>query len=815
MNTVKVNGIETLINYDFKHGNTDVDYENAISNIHKERQLKDIVTDTFIEEMFSDSRLDNSSADEASKSKNAQRENNRFNFLAYVYTYMNLKVKLELPRMLSEQNIIMKPGEDVYLMFKGGNMMYYKYEDLKKSVKPILQDQFFKLFDENFKISDFDFTCYITVKDSERFYKVKKAVNQILWRETIKIRNFFETYMNVALDNTDSKLSSPKPIDENESDESKKQRIQNVVGRLFEGVTILQPADNAILVNKAMQLNETINFDKILDFQQVHSTLYHLRSLLYREVFYHKSPNKLSAEFDYQYKKESSELKTVIVDMWKTMSDYIVNTGIKSNDHTRFMEIVKNNHIPSLLIMHEIMVYVRRFKNNIFDNNVTDNLLIQQANDMYKFLETFIEHFTLIFERRLVESDFYNSNVISNLLRNVKDKFEEKKGTLSVCEAIYDEYQSFDGDTSKLKAVENFNFLQMQGKVLDVYMEKRNDFYIQPSLLSNSTTYEDTTSSNFHYVYQNSTIKKHRNQSSSVVDFDLLRVKFGVNLQIGNDKNVKVPSEFIDISICNFDDSALTEFRNHTKEGLGLFTISNGDLTLECFGYSIEFMVHDLVHVLYEQNLFTPWADAKYHKRIKRLNALQMLSYVGKEDTMRLYLLSVLVVYIIITYSQVYVASDQGKIATNNDMDRLFNNARDNIDRNFDKYNLEKVFNILPTSMLDVICRTYLPEYKDLTIPYPDQIIGSVIFYSILQNLFKQNQGKVKNIINRYRHDFSFLPADDEDIDKTMKDSLMYVNQMESTFIEMLELVKQQVQSGGDEQTIEIPMKVKRDFTFF
>jgi hypothetical protein len=831
MNNITVNNITNLISYDFKHANTDFDYENSVFNINKERQLKDITTDTFINDMFSDRRPEDNNTDEVIDNK--VRENNRFNFLGYVYTYLNLKLKLELPLLLIEHSIILKPGEDVYLLFKGGNMMYYKYEELKQHIKPVLQHEFFKLFDSNFKISDFDFTCYITVKDRERFYKVKKIVNQILWEETVKIRNFFENYINVALDNAvnpelqrqqiprDNKVFyAINTIEFNNSQANKQTRIKNIKDILFSGVNITAPQTSFdTILNKGMQINEEVNDKTTLDLQQVQSTLYHLRNYLYRELIYHKTPEKLSQKFDDQYKQKNETLKSLIVLMWKKISNYVDSLGV--NDQNNYMNIVEGNHIQTLLQVHEFLTLIKMYRTSIFDANnpINEIVLIQQTNHLYRFLQKFVQDFALIYEHKIVENDLYNIFTISQLLNNIKTNLNNKKDTLTVCETIYDEYQAFDGDTKELKNIDNYNFIVLQGKELDVYIQKREDFYIQPSLLGNSTTYTDTSSSSFHYVYQNSTIKKMRNQSSSVVDFDLLRVKFSVNLSIsGVKKHVKIPSEFIDISICNYDDSALTEFRNHTEDGLGLFTIKNNNLSLECYGYSIDFMVHDLIYVLYEQNLFTPWADAKYNKRIQRLNALQMLSYVGDFASMQLYLLSVLVVFIIVTYSEVYV-DGKGKIDANNDMDRLFTNARDNVVMNFKKYNLERVFNILPTSMLDVIYQTYLPEYKKFMIPYPDQIIGSVILYSILQQYYYEetnnddNQKRIKDIINRYRNDFLFLPADDDDIKKTIDESKLYVKQMSETFSQMLDLVKVQSQAGGEKEVI--TKKTTKQYTFF
>ena len=831
MNKINVVGLENLIDYDFKHANTDFDYENAVFNVFKERQLKDIVTDTFIEDMFSDKRP-KPNADENDKLDNQVRENNRFNFLAYVYTYLNLRIKLELPFLLTEHDIILKPEEDVYLLFKGGNMMYYKYEELKSHISPLIQQNFFELFDENFKISDFDFTCYITVKDRERFYKVKKIVNKILWRETIKIRNFFENYMNIALDNdVNPELQNQDKVfhefDINELGNPKTHkptRITNIENTLLKNTHISAPKDSfETILNKAMQITE--NDQDILQFgqQQIKSTLYHLRSYLYRKLIYHKTPEKLSQEFHHKYEAKNEEMKSVIVLMWEKVSKYI--NDIKLNDDNEYVSIVSSNNISTLLYVYEFLVFVNKHKDVIFDasNRINPIILIQQTNNLHIFLQRYVQDFELICQQKIIQSDLYSIFNVYTLLKNIKKKFDDKKNTIKVCETIYDEYLSFDEDIDKLKDENNYQFIDLKDKELDVYLHKREDFYIQPSLLGNSTNYIDTSSSNFHYVYQNSTIKKRRNQSSSVVDFDLLRVKFNVNLSIsGVEKPVKIPSEFIDISICNFDDSALTEFRSHTEDALGLFTITNNNLTLECYGYSIEFMVHDLVYVLYEQSLFTPWADAKYHKRIKRLNALQMLSYVGDAVSMQLYMLSVLVVYIITSYSEVYVERE-GKIQENEEMDRLFNNARDNIILNFKKYNLERVFNILPTTMLDIIYRTYLPEYKNIMIPYPDQMIGSVVFYSILQKYYSSktsnddNKKRIKDIINRYRHDFLFLPADDNDIESTMIESRNYVSTMGATYSQMLEFVKEQAKVGGGQETKEqhITPKVKRQYTFF
>lgn len=839
MINLRVDGITNLISYDFKHQDTDLDCEIATFNVHKERQLKDITTDTFIEHMFSDSRPEvpaEGQEDTPETTANKIRETNRFNFLAFVYTYLNLQIKLELPLMLIEENVMMKKGEAVYLLFKGGNMMYYKYEELKSLVKGNLKEEFYDTYNDKFKISDFDFTCYITVQDRARFYKVKKVVNQILWRGTIVIRNFFESYLNTALKaDVNRELDGEPPrqdmtrfkslkeflTENNHKIETyKEERKTSIKDRLLHGYAQLTPMDkHAYVLNKAMQISEELEGPEgpegpRLNAVSARSFVHHLRTYLYRTTVFHKSPEKLSASFDAEYRKENEESRQLIILMYNKVTEYLRDLELGTKSYVQILMDNKDFHVPTLLHIYDFLAYVRQHSNIIFVDEVVGNnrIVDMQKQSLFVFLDTLIREVTIIFMQKIIDSDFYNIFNISNLLDNIAEKFEAKKNDLKVCESIYDEYQAFDGNVEKLKDEKNYNMILLEGKELEVHMQTREDFYIQPSLTGDSTILTDTSSKSFHYVYQNSTIKKVRNQYSSVVDFDLLRVKFNVDLVISpntaESKTVKIPSEFIDISICNYDDSALTEFRNHTEDGLGLFAIKHShhdeNLTLECFGYSINSMVHDLIYVLYEQNLFTPWVDGKYEKRIGRLNALQFLSYIDDAGAMKKYLLSVLVVHIITVFAADFVKvstggkSEEGLIGV--EFYKLFKLTSDNVIQNYKKYNLELVFNILPTAMLDVVYRNYLWEFGDVVIPYPDKIVGSFILYAILQSKYKQdNEGKmvVNDIINRYRHDFMYLPADEKYIEETISKSEDYMKSMTTTYSDMLEVVKKQIKFGG------------------
>jgi hypothetical protein len=230
-------------------------------------------------------------------------------------------------------------------------------------------------------------------------------------------------------------------------------------------------------------------------------------------------------------------------------------------------------------------------------------------------------------------------------------------------------------------------------------------------------------------------------------------------------------------------------------------------------------MVHDLIYVLYEQNIFTPWADLKYQKRIQRLNSLQMLSYINDKKSLKSYLLSILVVDIIINYADIY-ALTKSNSRDPDDLLRLLTSVSDNIFNNYKKYNLETVFNILPTILLDVIFNKYLEEYKHLqsSIPYPDQVIGTIIFYAVMQNKYDDiipDKKLVQDVINRYRADYLFLPADDEDIEDTIHKSKQYIKDMNNTYNQMYDIVKVQAQSGGSNIVKKKKKRVTKMKTFF
>lgn len=163
-----------------------------------------------------------------------------------------------------------------------------------------------------------------------------------------------------------------------------------------------------------------------------------------------------------------------------------------------------------------------------------------------------------------------------------------------------------------------------------------NDFEFRPKDCMDQTAKQDmpygiTTTTKMcdkiHYITYNSTIRLQR--GPSITDFDLIRSKINL-VMIGNHflKNNKVvatmplPSEFIDISVPRFDDSSKTGYLSELKHSSGLpylltlKTSAGKNVCLNSYGPSD--MMHDLLFVLFSQQLTEPWLDTKFQKRIIR-----------------------------------------------------------------------------------------------------------------------------------------------------------------------------------------------------
>lgn len=796
------------IKYGFKHPDTVPDYERAVFNEYKERKLRDISTDCFIQNMFSDTRQENE--------ENKAREKKRFYFLAYVYTYLNLILKTELPKLLANENILLRQSERIILLFKGGNMMFQKYEGLIKGLNEHLRMTIRNKFDDYFKVSDFDFTLYITVQDRKTFYRVKQIANKVLWNGVSKIRDFFEKYLEGVMDNIDVNNLYTYIIGENTIvDDTFLQRVLHLHEDFSRGpITILTIVNHYEVLSKYLQYIS----------QKTETT-------------------RLSKTFEEDFSNRIEILRKGVLSTWiKTIKPacqkYIDKYIACQCNIIKFVaqDYVNNTNVPVftqvLCELHKYLVLLSR-NTDVIDSSIEND--IEHAQETINVILTTIRYeFAKQIKVKIIESEFYTQDGLEKIKTDIINNI--KKEPFSITKAIYNEYSKFNGDVSRLLDKNNFRMIDFDpSDELDITEGKRKDFLTNTDLIDDDETLNNATQQKYHYMYQNSTISKIRNQHTSIVDFDLLRVKFNYVLKRKSDSlELNVPSEFIDISICGYDDTALTHFRNHYTGSIEIYIIENEGFKLHCLGYTTSSITHDLIYVLYEQNLFTPWTDPKYEKRMYRMICLEMLPMLQNVRDARKYIMFLYFMHHVITNSLTYVQN--GKLK--DEFVQIYKNMTENITNNYEKYDFRKVTYSLPSSLMTTVMDDvtlnitalrddleqevsqnresseshsmqidYLAALLDInmkSIPYPDEIIGSIVFYSLMlrKQLDATNQNKdaideITKIINKYRKDFLYLPMSPEDIKDTLKKSENYLVNITKIYTSAFSFAYDAMMSGG------------------
>jgi hypothetical protein len=822
MDQIFTKNIPNKLDFDFKHGDHTFDYEYSQHNLKKERVLRDVSTDVYVDVMFSDKRIKNTERATDGQLENDKRERNRLNFLTYVYNALRFKLDFELPEQLLAHNITLQKDEKVHLLFKGGSMMYYLYEKLISYLKEGTVEDFRKSFDDKFKISDFDFTIYITVKDPKVFYQVKLIVNKIVFNGLLDIRKFFEDYIvMVNLQAIQATNFNNKEIE---------------TSLLGLGSTI-----EPVVLAKTLPIKDTITTK--MSCTQIEECIHSLQQLIRLEEVQKSADEKQNLSksfFEHQALLITNTRNTFFVQL-EAVIDWIASFNLLN-----YQEVVQSTeyHFGKLLQIHRLLVIVQGnrhlFPASIFpikmNNSQNDDLQFGPFFDIVMVIKvhlhtviTFIMNtFNIAAQRNIVRDKFYVStvngkdvNTLELIRQGITSKLKERD--ITFVKTPYDDFLAFQDRTNDMSNEDNFLVYTVpKDNIYDdsVSEAPRGDFYIQPDLLSNNMMITDSTKNSYHYIYQNSVIKKNRNMNSSIVDFDLLRIKlnFELNVEVADPnssgtvssmKTFKIPSEFIDISICGYDDSSLASFRNHPEHAMHIYEIDyttedGTPYSLECVGYSIDFTMHDLTYVLYSQNIFTPWIDGKYEKRLYRLTGIELL-YRILSGTLKEYLASMMFSYILVNYCRTYSECsnfEADEHAQVDDVMRVLSGLETNIVTYYGRYNFQKVTHVAPSILIEPI--RFFDQDINSTMPFSDEIIGSVVFYACLLRYEKNNRGNeaistvALDIINKYRSDFLYYNLRQEHYIEMMTQASLYLKSIHNIFVEMFNFGKSQL----DEATL-------------
>jgi hypothetical protein len=124
---------------------------------------------------------------------------------------------------------------------------------------------------------------------------------------------------------------------------------------------------------------------------------------------------------------------------------------------------------------------------------------------------------------------------------------------------------------------------------------------------------------------------------SKVVKFHLVRAKAGFEYSFlinGKLHRKPIGGELIDVSLPHWDDESTKEFLNNYDENVAEYTIvsPDGDDKILLKSYTVAYLAHDLLNILFGQ-FDRPWnGGPKYAKRVNRLfflSLLEMLADLG------------------------------------------------------------------------------------------------------------------------------------------------------------------------------------------
>ena len=109
-------------------------------------------------------------------------------------------------------------------------------------------------------------------------------------------------------------------------------------------------------------------------------------------------------------------------------------------------------------------------------------------------------------------------------------------------------------------------------------------------------------------------------RQNDFVSFNLVRTKVNFNVII-NGRNTNTDGELIDVSIPK--DESVFKFYENLMSNVAQYTMKLEDKELIFFSYSLDYLMHDLEFILFNDEEF-PWNVRKYTKRLNRLFLLYL-----------------------------------------------------------------------------------------------------------------------------------------------------------------------------------------------
>lgn len=650
--------IKTQVNTNNKPISDLIISEDALHISNKFRTLRDISTDSVVKTLFSYDYFNNN------QNQNLNNNIRRNLFLMYVYDYFNLKLISDFENYLLVNNCELFDGnlEYVHFLFKGGNVYFHiisslidnnnLFNGINDEDKLVIQEEFSNCF----KISDFDFTINMYCLSHQKFLKIKDYLikfiieileeitiffNQLLIKKLLSSENISKTITNNTYSfsaNNDINLNNLPLNNTNQLLNTHKQNLsptQNIILNTLKLINII-----------FSELYNNIFFKPFIDVVTKNNNIDLILIINNGNISDQFLDNYIKIITDFEKTKVRQKLR-IIIENIREINNLLIYAGISALKPVSDKEFnanvintlskliyINNKYSPKLLFPSLVNFKLQNFKSkqnghffnleklfndiNFYSDDLVIDIFKNIAEDLTK--KIFLKNRN---NENISVNKFYKEPKETFLFKNVLDYYDETN-----YESIKLKQNISDNDLITFKQIE---------------LSSTNDLIFQKDNYD-TNLYISNKPNNFHYISHNSSIFSVLNNYSSIISFDLLRSK--LNFQLNNvytkkylpdlpknwkSSSIKIPSEFIDISIGCYEDSFYNTFSKNPNKYLKRYNFTINGLNFEksneftVKSLSVNYFIHDLVTILFSQNTFYPWFDNKYEKRIKRLLFLYLI----------------------------------------------------------------------------------------------------------------------------------------------------------------------------------------------
>lgn len=326
------NNSQTVILDTFKRVDTFKDYLEDNSN--KIRTYRDTVTSVFTDEILGKSYQ------------------NLYYFIDYVFTELQSDLNKHMNNIIMNNPNVspMNNKEGVYIIFKGGTLMHFMYNEYTSKIPSNIQKDIIETIKDKFKLSDIDYSLYICAQSNERFELFRNISTKIMLRTLQNISENFDNYFKNC-DEINQKFASTNCT---------------IDTKYF---------DNQILKQNLLFVRECIEKE---DYNNVHSVphvaklLNHLyKDIPFSDLFLLYEYLQLGQLYKFLYKNNTDLLEKYIIPFLDAVCH-----KIKNINEIKFIKLIKSNFYTKEKIQN--------IMNNIYETinkDINDNKLKKKVFD--------------------------------------------------------------------------------------------------------------------------------------------------------------------------------------------------------------------------------------------------------------------------------------------------------------------------------------------------------------------------------------------------------------------------------------------------